>query len=289
VLLMFFNPTCGFCTKMADELAALSTTGSDALAVPLVISTGDLAANRTLVKQHGIRCKYLRQEQMEVASRYHAQGTPMGYRIDPDGRIASELIVGAEALLQRIEIHAVAPATAREPLPGTSKRADRPAYASLERSRLQRDGLKTGDKAPEFRLPRIDGGELALDEFRGERVLLVFSDPECGPCDELAPHLQQIHEQRSDVKVLMISRKDAELNVAKAARLGLNFPIVLQKRWEVSLQYAMFATPIGYLIDERGFLLRDVAIGVEPIRALVAEDVERDALRPAAKEPAAVN
>ena len=57
----------------------------------------------------------------------------------------------------------------------------------------------------------------------------------------------------------------------KASRLGLTFPIVLQKRWEVSLQYAMFATPIGYLIDEQGVLLRDVAVGVEPILALAAE------------------
>jgi len=33
----------------------------------------------------------------------------------------------------------------------------------------------------------------------------------------------------------------------------------------------MFATPIGYLIDEEGILLSNVAVGVEPILAL-AED-----------------
>ena len=37
---------------------------------------------------------------MEVASKFRAQGTPMGYRIDGAGRIASELAVGAEPLLQ---------------------------------------------------------------------------------------------------------------------------------------------------------------------------------------------
>lgn len=273
LLLMFFNPGCGFCTKMADDLAALSTTGSDNLAVPLVVSTGDLDANRALVKQHGIRCGFLRQEQMEVASQYHAQGTPMGYRIDPNGRTASELIVGAEALLQRIEIDAIQPSKKSGKSLKKSAPHGKEPHPSLARSRLKRDGLKTGDKAPEFRLPRIDGGELALEDLRGERVLLVFSDPECGPCDELAPHLQQIHEQRSDLKVLMISRKEAELNVAKATRLGLTFPIVLQKRWEVSLQYAMFATPIGYLIDEQGILLRDVAVGVAPILALVEDPI----------------
>ena len=120
-------------------------------------------------------------------------------------------------------------------------------------------------------MPRIDGGELSLADFRGRRVLLVFSDPDCGPCDELAPRLQQIHSERADLQVLVVSRRDAEANRAKAAKLGLSFPIVLQKQWEISLKYAMFATPIGYLIDERGIIESDVAVGVEPILALADE------------------
>jgi len=121
------------------------------------------------------------------------------------------------------------------------------------------------------RLPQIDGGELALDDFRGKRLLLVFSDPNCGPCDELAPQLEEMHRQRSDLQVLMISRRDAEATRAKAAGLGLSFPIVMQKQWEISLQYGMFATPIAYLIDEQSVLLSDVAVGVEPILALAEQ------------------
>src|SRR5262249_43727065 len=133
---------------------------------------------------------------------------------------------------------------------------------------LNRNGLKAGAVAPEFRLPRIDGGELTLAELRGRRVLLVFSDPECGPCEELAPRLQELHVRRPELRVLVISRRDAEATRARADALGLGFPIVLQKHWEISLRYGMFATPIGYLIDERGIIARDVAVGVGPILAL---------------------
>ena len=35
----------------------------------------------------------------------------------------------------------------------------------------------------------------------------------------------------------------------------------------------MFATPIGYLIDEQGVLVSDVAVGIEPILALAEESV----------------
>src|SRR3990172_8809243 len=91
VLLVFFNPQCGFCTKMAADLAQLPADGGDQRAVPIVVTTADAEENRKLVERYGIRCLVLLQEQMEVAAMYHAQGTPMGYRIDGVGRIASEL------------------------------------------------------------------------------------------------------------------------------------------------------------------------------------------------------
>jgi len=270
LLLLFFNPGCGFCTKMAGDLAALATDGRNGSAIPIVVTTGDLDANRKLIAEHGITCVVLLQQQMEVASQYRAQGTPMGYRIDAAGRIASELTIGAEPLLK---LAAAAPAP-RPPTGVTgngSAHKHKEADPSLARSRLNRSGLKAGETAPEFKLPRIDGGETELAEFRGERVLLVFSDPDCGPCDELAPQLQQLHTQRTDSRVLMISRRDADATRAKAAKLGLTFPIVMQKQWELSMKYGMFATPIGYLIDEQGVLLSDVAVGVGPILALANE------------------
>lgn len=145
---------------------------------------------------------------------------------------------------------------------------------SLARSKLKRDGLKAGAVAPEFTLPDIDGGEVSLADFRGKRVLLVFSDVNCGPCETLAPQLQKIHIERRDVQVLVVSRRDVEANRAKAESLGLTYPIVMQKQWEISLKYGMFATPIGYLIDEQGVLLSDVAVGVEPILALLNQPKE---------------
>lgn len=270
LLLVFFSPKCGFCTKMAADLAALPVEGGGKRAVPIVVTTGDPEENRKLVENHGIRCTVLLQQEMEVASKFRAQGTPMGYRIDKTGRIASELTIGGEALLQLAA--GMPPAKEKSGTPSNgSARSGTKDYRSLEHSRLNRKGLKAGEKAPDFRLPRIDGGDLALGDLRSRRVLLVFSDPHCGPCAQLAPRLQEIHVSRPDLAVLMVSRGDVEANREKAAELGLTFPIVLQKQWEVSLQYAMFATPIGYLIDEQGILAGDVAVGNEPILALLHE------------------
>jgi peroxiredoxin len=73
------------------------------------------------------------------------------------------------------------------------------------------------------------------------------------------------------VAVLMISRGEPKENRAKVKEHGLTFPVVLQQHWEISRLYAMFATPVAYLIDKGGVITADVAVGVEPILALMAK------------------
>jgi peroxiredoxin len=268
LLLLFFNPRCGFCEQMAAELAALPTDGSPEHPLPLVITTGDTEGNRRFFQEHAIRCPVLLQEpngpsdRGDLAARYQAGGTPMGYLIDAEGRIASELAAGAEALL-RLAHGPRAAAT-------NGKRA-RQGNRALSDSRIPRHGLQVGTAAPPFALPRVDGGELSLAEYRGRRLLLVFSDPACGPCDALLPRLEEAHRRSGSVRLLMVSRGEVEANRAKVRQHGITFPVVLQRHWEISRQYAMFATPMAYLIDEAGLIAAEVATGPDAVMKLLAD------------------
>jgi peroxiredoxin len=270
VLLIFFSPRCGFCTQMAADLAALPRDGARGAPLPLIVTSGDPGENRALVEKHGIRAPVLRQETTEVSSRYKASGTPTGYLIDEQGRIASEIAVGAPALL----------ALAARPSAGPGDRRGQGAagkpplelfqgHRSLAESRITRKGLPAGTPAPPFTLPRVDGGELSREAYRGRRLLLVFSDPECEPCDELARRLETLTRERPTLSVLMVSRGDPEANRRKVREHGLTFPVVLQRHWEVSRLYGIFATPVGYLIDEAGITMADVAVGPAAILARV--------------------
>ncbi len=157
-----------------------------------------------------------------------------------------------------------------EKTPAAQDAGNRFGNRSLARSKINRSGLKAGTVAPEFRLPRLDGrGEFALSELRGRLVLLVFSDPHCGPCTAVAPQLEKFHREQPEIEVVMISRGEPKENRAKVKEHDLTFTIVLQQQWEISRQYAMFATPIAYLIDEQGVIAADVAVGVDPILALL--------------------
>jgi peroxiredoxin len=198
------------------------------------------------------------------------QGLPIGSPapsfdlIDEHGRIASAQAVGAEALLALRD-------GAPTPVPANGNgHAALGGTRTLAESKIPRSGLLAGTPAPGFILPRLEGGELSLEEFRGQKVLLVFSDPNCGPCMALAPQLEQAHRRSAEVQVLIVSRGEIEANREKVQEYGLSFPVALQKQWEVSRDYAIFATPVAYLIDEAGVLASDAAVGVEPILGLLS-------------------
>src|SRR5439155_21669758 len=119
-----------------------------------------------LFKEHKLSCPVLLQKQMEVAAAYKANGTPSGYLISPEGKIASDLAIGADALLSLASGHGSQLSTInlQPEVSGTGHgHEDRFRNRSLARSEIKRDGLKAGTAAPDFRLPRLDG--------RGEHLL----------------------------------------------------------------------------------------------------------------------
>jgi len=143
----------------------------------------------------------------------------------------------------------------------------------LSQSRIERNGLKPGTPAPEFTLTDVHGRRISLLQYRGRRVLLVFSDPHCGPCNDLAPQLVRAarsHENKTSI--ILVGRGDFEQNRQKADAHGFEFPVVVQDRWKLSRKYGIFATPVAFLIDEEGRTAREVAVGSYQIRALLREE-----------------
>src|SRR5436190_23910856 len=52
-----------------------------------------------------------------------------------------------------------------------------------------RPSLPIGSPAPEFNLPDLSGGRKALVDFQGRKLLLIFFDPRCGFCTQMAVEL----------------------------------------------------------------------------------------------------
>jgi peroxiredoxin len=94
-MLLFWNPGCGFCQRMLDDLKAWEADPSEGAPKILVVSTGAVEDNRAM----GLRSPVLLDQGFSVASSFGANGTPMAVLVDEEGRIASEVAAGAEAVL----------------------------------------------------------------------------------------------------------------------------------------------------------------------------------------------
>ena len=262
VLLVNWNPDCGFCDLIAPELSdaqpALRKAGTELV----LVSYGDAEHNRRFSAEHGLECRLLLQDEQRQASFFRAVGTPVAYLLDEQGRVAEPLAAGADQV----------PALVRRAADGVRLSTQRP----LSESRLERDGLAPGTPAPGFSLPALDGSTVSLSDFRGRRVLLIFSDPQCGPCNALLPDLVRLHGEAgaAGLSFLLVGRGSPDENRSKAEEHGVAFPIVLQHRWRLSREYGIFATPVAFLINEQGLIDREVASGADAVLALARAMVE---------------
>jgi peroxiredoxin len=252
VLLVHWSPSCGFCDMIAPDLAALERDLRKRDTEIVLVAHADAEANRALLEEHGLRVRalLLQGSRPEV---FDSLGTPVAYLLDEDGRVARPLAVGANEV----------PELAREAASSAKKR----------HSKLAVEPLPAGAVAPPFTLPDLSGEEISLASYRGRKVLLVFSDPQCGACDELLAEL--VRRERGNgnggPELMVVGRGDPDANRQKAATHSIEFPYLLQRKWTVAEAYGTYATPAAYLVDEEGAIARDVAMGLDAVLKLAGE------------------
>jgi peroxiredoxin len=123
--------------------------------------------------------------------------------------------------------------------------------------------LEAGTKAPDFRLKVTPDQKLALSDFEGQPVILVFYpadfSPVCG--DEMALYNEVLPEfQKHGAQVIGISVDNVWCHLAFSEERNLRFPLVsdFHPKGEVSKSYNAYLEDEGesaraiYVIDKRG-------------------------------------
>jgi thiol-disulfide isomerase/thioredoxin len=148
------------------------------------------------------------------------------------------------------------------------------AVAAADTRAMPLSGLAPGTRAPEFSLRDITGRAVPLTEFRGLPTLLVFSDPQCGPCNALLPTIGQWQSQLRDrLRVVLVSSGSIEANRAKSDVHALSH-VLLQEQQEVQTLFAAYGTPSAVLIGPDGAIASRVAQGRDAILGLVSSFAE---------------
>ena len=109
--------------------------------------------------------------------------------------------------------------------------------------------------APDFTLRSADGPNVRLQEQRGRVVMVNFWATWCGPCRQEMPHLNRLYGKYRDAGFVLLGvniDEDQAKAVGLAARLGLQFPVLLDTDKTVSRLYDLSTMPSTLLIDRDG-------------------------------------
>ncbi len=116
--------------------------------------------------------------------------------------------------------------------------------------------------APEFTLPRLDGGQEGLSDNRGKVVLVNIWASWCKPCVEEIPSLEALYRMEKDkgFEILAVSidkgAPDAVRDFVREHRVS--FPVLLDPSGSVGRLYGITGVPESFLVGKKGMIIEKV-------------------------------
>jgi len=135
--------------------------------------------------------------------------------------------------------------------------------SSLLFSTVHAANVQQGDKAPDFRLNRLDGSEFKLSDFKGKKsVYLVFWTTWCTYCMKKIPKLQhaaRILGPQIEIIAVDTSVKDSFAKMQQFQKdRQIEYPLAFDFGKKVTDLYGVWGTPTEFIIDINGVVvLRD--------------------------------
>jgi len=116
--------------------------------------------------------------------------------------------------------------------------------------------VSVGDKAPNFKIPRLEvKGQIDLKRYRGKVVYVDFWASWCGPCRQSLPILNQIRKdyKKNGFEVIAINldeERDDAMDFLK--QYPVSYPTARDTTGKVPESYGLQGMPTAYLIDRKG-------------------------------------
>jgi len=118
--------------------------------------------------------------------------------------------------------------------------------------------LKPGMIAPPFARARLDGKPFDLTRFKGKVMLIDFWASWCAPCIIAIPHFRAWQAQWGGrgFQVVGISMDDSSADAkAAAARLKVNYPVVMGDAKLATLYGGILGLPVEMLVGRDGRII----------------------------------
>ncbi len=133
-------------------------------------------------------------------------------------------------------------------------------------------GLPIGAAAPDFSLSGLYGETVTLESLTSAEypVVLLFTDPNCGPCNALLPQIAAWQrEHAGQITLAVISRGSVDDNLSKIREHGVS-GVWLDDDRAVAEAYQVLGTPGAVIVDQDRRIASGVVGGADAITSLVA-------------------
>ncbi len=122
----------------------------------------------------------------------------------------------------------------------------------------QPEGVRIGDRAPNYRvLPLAGGDSIGLRRaYAGHVTLINIWATWCAPCRQEMPSIERVYRQHraQGFRVAAVSIDEASADSVRAfvARYHLSFDIYLDRSMAIQAAYQTIGVPASYLLDRHG-------------------------------------
>ena len=248
---LFVGPKCDPCKALIPDFKQWKEQFEGRLRI-VFVSSGTAAENSERFDED-LAAGMLLQSNRELANLVYCKWTPTALFVSADGNIAGHPAVGEAAIRDLFDKLTEQDFTARHfhiPAPGVPGRN------------------RIGQPVPEIAVTDLSGRTITREFFTGGQTLTLFLSTTCSYCQTVVDQLREWEKTNTNgTKVVVFSEGERETHEG----YNIKSPIVIEKNYPTAIKLGMFGAPSAVLIDERGVIVTETAVGSRAIWSLIGK------------------
>lgn len=248
-LFFFVGPACDPCEVLLPEIEEWEASLGEKLRF-IFVTSGDVETNRVkfgLVNSRTVLVEKAREFALSVSARW----TPTALFVDADGNVASHVAAGDTAIRRLVN-----------QIKGRDLNEEFLHFLGLNGYGRP----KIGKPAPAFSIKDLHGNEITNESLAGRKTLVAFTSRTCPHCSVLMEQIREweLNKKPSDPGFVIFADE-------KPDEFGIVSPILVDPRMSIAKKFGLHGAPSAVLVNEKGTIVTEAAIGPPNIWALIGE------------------
>lgn len=261
VLLLFVGPNCWGCKLLLPAVRVWQRDYADLLTIA-VLSKSTVEETESKMARYDID-NLLLDERASVADDYEAVWTPAAVLIHPDGKIASSIVYGDNAIRSWLRNLVASDQLQAAASNGHGATGHRPQLS------IRYSVREIGEAAPRFSLESLNGETVTSEDLLGRPALLLFWHAKCEYCKAMRDDLRRWEEDPPVGSPRLVFIAAGEVEDIREANKDFISLTLLDPEFDTAPLFGTKVTPSAILIDDEGRIASGLAMEYNRVRALV--------------------